>query len=200
MGALAISLRCAETGRARVTEVNGVREGACPDLAGVASGDSPCGNRGLWLVGQQGNNSRCSHNVLTNGRRLHAREAPDGGMAGPAEMARGKLTSNVECHGTRLRLFPNGSAAQRAAAQLVHEGIVAPALGAISLVHYWRQLDRPRRVGNAALCRKETARHVLTFGSHGKYERAAAALCRHVLRAGADSCSTSMLNDLPAVW
>lgn len=199
-GALAISLRCAETGRARVTEVNGVREGACPDLAGVASGDSPCGNRGLWLVGQQGNNSRCSYNVLTNGRRLHAREAPDGGMAGPAEMARGKLTSNVECHGTRLRLFPNGSAAQRAAAQLVHEGIVAPALGAISLVHYWRQLDRPRRVGNAALCRKETAWHVLTFGSHGKYERAAAALCRHVLRSGADSCSTSTLNDLPADW
>ena len=198
-GALAISLRCTETGRARVTEVNGVQEGACPASAGVASGDSPCGNRGLWLVGQQSTDSRCNYTVRSNGRRLQGSPS-DGGMARPAERTRGKLADMVDCHGTSLRLLPNGSPAQRAAAQLVHEGIVAPALGAVSLVHYWRQVDRPRRVGNAALCRKEAAWHVLTFGSHGKYERAAAALCRTALRTGADSCSTSTLDDLPADW
>ena len=195
-GALAISLRCTETGRARVMEVNGVQEGACPGSAGVASSGPPCENRGLWLVSQQSNGSRCNYNVRSNGRRLQG-SASDGGMAGPSGKTRGDI---VDCHGTSLRLLPNGSPAERATAQLVHKGIIAPALGTISPVYYWRQVDRPSRMGNAALCRKEAAWHVLTFGSHGKYYRAAATLCRTALRAGADSCSSSTLNDLPADW
>jgi len=143
----------------------------------------------MWLVSQEGTSQRCNVSAITgqaDGRRLED----------SAEAAADVVT----CHGTRLRLSPNGSTTERAAAQLVHQGIVSPVLGANSPVHYWRHVDQPRRAGYSALCHKQAAWHVLTFGSHGKYERAAARVCKTALHAGADSCSSSTLDDLPAQW
>ena len=162
-GPITVALRCSEDGRARVSEINGVAEGACP---------------GLWLVNASSGG--------TSGRRLETAWTRDD-------------ASMVSCHGTSLRLTRR-TPAENAAAQLVLNGIVSPELGAHSLVHFWRTLGRPRRAGHAALCAKQAAWHVLTFGSHGKYERAARQVCQIALRAGADSCSSSTLEDLPADW
>ena len=58
-GPLHVRLECTADGRARVLEVNGVAEGACPGatVTSTARWQPPCRNRGLWLVGAD--NSTC---------------------------------------------------------------------------------------------------------------------------------------------
>ena len=98
--------------------------------------------------------------------------------------------SVVTCHGTQLKMSPNGSATEAAAAQLIGEGTILPLLAAASPVHYWRHAfeQKPHAARRSALCKKAAPWHALTFGSHGDFVKAAIGLCKQAESAGAETC------------
>ena len=110
--------------------------------------------------------------------------------------------SVVTCHGTQLKMLPNGSATEAAAAQLIGEGTILPLLAAASPVHYWRHAfaQKPHAARRSALCKKAAPWHALTFGSHGDFVKAAIGLCKQAESAGAETCRHLTMSDLPEAW
>lgn len=96
------------------------------------------------------------------------------------------LSCNFTCHHRRFEL--RGEEADMACGS----GLIGPSLRNRSSVHYWRAGSQSR-AKREALCTKEAARrwHLVTFGSHGKYEANAKALCEMAMAVpGAlDSCT-----------
>ena len=87
-------------------------------------------------------------------------------------------------------------------ARLAHGGRVANRLRAKSPVYYW-QTTAQRRSLHEAVCQKSSGWHIITFGSHGKFEAKAKDKCRRVSQLRkrvVDSCTALTLGDLPADW
>ena len=140
-------------------------------------------------------------------RRCPPREAPRRGRdsnSRPLELAPAAAqphTCTLRCHGATLELDGDGEAAQLACGRRISD-----ALRARSPVHYWRSGSGGGRAAVAHRrggVREESGGwHALTFGSHGRYEAAARALCV-AARAGTpllDSCVVRTVEDVPAPY
>ena len=101
------------------------------------------------------------------------------------------------CHGRTMR---NLTADQ---SRLAHFGRISARLRSASPVHYWQHTTQ-RRARYEAVCTRGAARwHLMTFGSHGKYEEAAKTKCLRVnrlTRHRIDSCTPLSFAKLPPEW
>jgi hypothetical protein len=93
-----------------------------------------------------------------------------------------------------------------AESRLAHQGTIAPELRSRSPVHYWQTHKQPW-AQYEAICSKAHSWHVLTFGSHGKYQKLASLKCsgaaNRFRRNGQlvlDSCQNLTLSSLSPDW
>lgn len=122
--------------------------------------------------------------------------SPMQSLAPPTTSDEAAPTRDFVCHG---RTMHNLTADQ---SRLAHFGRISARLRSASPVHYWQHTTQ-RRARYEAVCTRGAARwHLMTFGSHGKYEEAAKTKCVRVnkLRRGIDSCTPLSFAKLPPEW
>ena len=86
-------------------------------------------------------------------------------------------------------------------AALAHDGRISVALKSRSPVYYWQHTDQAA-VRHEAVCRKQGRWHLITFGSHARFQELARRKCAvaHRTMPTVDTCTNLSLASLPEEW